>query len=764
MNHRRIIRRSLLATLTTLSLLPITVANAADADGTLLWGIRSSFNNYTHGPTKLTDVERENNAFKFKMDSYSYDAATNHTEAQFRGTIVYKKYCKDETKPLESHCDMDLTFQNPKIVIDNAGSYVEATVRSRQYQTGEYFAPEKPVKVATLETYAGQFSQANGKVSWSNIPTTLTEDGLKMFSNFYNVGEGLDNLSFEYTGEGGRLASDSRDLSITPVVWRSAGTYSDRHTLHPIGDDKVVVAQGGQEGGLFLLNKDLTEVARLSAKLSNRGTTAFDARTGYLYYGVVTNGDQYATKLERVQVTGDGFGTVEDIPTPAGRIAGVGVHPDTGTVIALVESGDGSTPLADRTPYLVRITGNEVTEQQIPSTAELFGKEIDPYSNTIYTTNYGNPTSLTNLAPMPDGTFVFSGGNHVSIQGDAYETKDVMLSIDPAQAAAEEAVKLMPGSIHGTNKYREGFAAHGDQIIRFATTSSKQNLTVEALRYANRDVTSVNTLSGSTMSGWAGVAWDKENRPVMLSGDDAKLIWFDFDTLEPIAGKEYSIPNGRETNNTLQGNFLALPDGQFYVPSLNESADDGNEYYELVHLFAPKNKQNPPAPSGDESKLKELQKTAATERLTRAKAEYAKAAQALIDAHTAGKQDKIKEAEAAVAKAASEYRDAQKTYNEVFGTNDPIDPDPVKTPEPKSTTSSSATASKSSEAAKTSASSTTSAATSEPTAKPQPQPGIFDGSQKNPLLTTVMAIIAVIGGIAATAFAFLPQLRQMFRF
>ena len=67
--------------------------------------------------------------------------------------------------------------------------------------------------------------------------------------------------------------------------------------------------------------------------------------------------------------------------------------------------------------------------------------------------------------------------------------------------------------------------------------------------------------------------------------------------------------------------------------------------------------------------------------------------------------------------------------------------DPVKTPEPKS-----------SESARTSAS----AATSEPTAKPQPQPGIFAGSQKNPLLTTVMTIIT------ATAFAFLPQLRQMF--
>ena len=67
---------------------------------------------------------------------------------------------------------------------------------------------------------------------------------------------------------------------------------------------------------------------------------------------------------------------------------------------------------------------------------------------------------------------------------------------------------------------------------------------------------------------------------------------------------------------------------------------------------------------------------------------------------------------------------------------------------------------KSSESARTS----TSTVASEPTAKPQPQPGIFAGSQKNPLLTTVMAIITVIGGIAATAFTLLPQLRRIFRF
>lgn len=64
------------------------------------------------------------------------------------------------------------------------------------------------------------------------------------------------------------------------------------------------------------------------------------------------------------------------------------------------------------------------------------------------------------------------------------------------------------------------------------------------------------------------------------------------------------------------------------IRQMSFSTDDGNEYYEPAHLFTPQNKQNPPAPSGHETKLK----TAATERLMKAKAGYTKAAQALIDA------------------------------------------------------------------------------------------------------------------------------------
>lgn len=83
------------------------------------------------------------------------------------------------------------------------------------------------------------------------------------------------------------------------------------------------------------------------------------------------------------------------------------------------------------------------------------------------------------------------------------------------------------------------------------------------------------------------------------------------------------------------------------IRQMSFSTDD-NEYYELVHLFAPQNKQNLPASSGDEMKLK----TAATKRLTKAKAGYRRLSTPILPGET---------------------------YNEVFGTNNP-----VKTPEPKS--------------------------------------------------------------------------------
>lgn len=87
---------------------------------------------------------------------------------------------------------------------------------------------------------------------------------------------------------------------------------------------------------------------------------------------------------------------------------------------------------------------------------------------------------------------------------------------------------------------------------------------------------------------------------------------------------------------------------KYAIRQMSFSTDDDNEYDELAHLFTPQNKQNLPASSGDEMKLK----TAATKRLTKAKAGYRRLSTPILPGET---------------------------YNEVFGKNDP-----VKTPEPKS--------------------------------------------------------------------------------
>ena len=195
-----------IAIATMAALLPISpVAQAQSVTGELNCGFRSSFNNYTGGASELRDgVERKGNTFSFPMESQSYDQAENRTEAQFRGEVIYKKYCHDN-----GSCDLDLSMKNPKVVITDNGSYIEATVSSKQYNKNETYAPATPVRIANLHTASAGFKNNNGRIEWSQIPTSLTEEGNKMFSEFYTVGEGLAPVSFSYTGQGARPATNA---------------------------------------------------------------------------------------------------------------------------------------------------------------------------------------------------------------------------------------------------------------------------------------------------------------------------------------------------------------------------------------------------------------------------------------------------------------------------------------------------------------------------------------------------------------------------
>ena len=97
------------------------------------------------------------------------------------------------------------------------------------------------MRFANLHTASAGFKNENGRIEWSQIPTSLTEEGNKMFSEFYTVGEGLDPVSFSYTGQGARPATNAQGLQVADQKWTSPKAYTDAtDTLYNVGSSVLV--------------------------------------------------------------------------------------------------------------------------------------------------------------------------------------------------------------------------------------------------------------------------------------------------------------------------------------------------------------------------------------------------------------------------------------------------------------------------------------------------------------------------------------------
>lgn len=201
---------------------------AESGKGSLNWALRDSFLRYSLGATNVTggaskiysngtttpssQSDTVEQYYKFSLKNASFEDATKITRAEFEGSIEYFKYC--EGKPAErGNCALELTIKDPTVVLSPEGSYVEADVRSKQYPSGEIFEKED-AKIANAWTKTAKFEEKDGKVSWSGINTSLTEDGVHTFSNFYDLGGPLAPLSFEYEGKGERPGNDSAPVAI----------------------------------------------------------------------------------------------------------------------------------------------------------------------------------------------------------------------------------------------------------------------------------------------------------------------------------------------------------------------------------------------------------------------------------------------------------------------------------------------------------------------------------------------------------------------
>ena len=584
------------------------VALAAE-NGSLLWGIRASFNNYVGGPVLVGDGATEDKStgaqrFSFPLENANYDRDEVRLEAQFKGTVKYKQYCDGNEDKLNARCDLDLTFSNPKVVLDDdKDSYIEATVNSRQYLSGTYYDGDgQPVRVVNLYPQSGTFRNVDGTINWSEIPATLTEQGNMMMSEFYDVGEGMDPVDFSYQGDGADI-TDPNALRAYPMSWDSPVPYDSAVTrIFDLGKN-VLASAGGR--GIYLLSEDLRQLAAFETNASKRGTGAYDAKTSTFYYA-----EEGSKELKALPVTDDGFGEARTVYEANGEILAVGAHPKTGKVVAIAQDAKVGGQ-ADALAQLITVSGGQAQGQELPTSERLYKpvskqltaveQGLHAYSESAYRSSF-DPNNIRELMPMDDGTFVYASRAEITFADGGSSYKNMLISIDPAAEGAEVA-KAMPGSYTLTNKQLDAVTTNGSRIIRANTFGD-----IQSLVYAERDIkeqTPVSFMEG--YKGWGLGGFEADGTPVVINGQTGKLVWFDPETFT--VKREAAVPNGREVSNLSHGDLIIRADGLYYTPTVDESRGDYIEHYSLRMLhkgdYTPSTPSRPRPPKPGETEQPE---------------------------------------------------------------------------------------------------------------------------------------------------------------
>lgn len=613
----------LLTTATIAALLPLAPVTAAAEDvekpvtiatsGKLNWGIRESFNNYTNGASKVEDgaTRISTNNFEFKLEKATYDAAKERTEAQFRGKIVYLKYC-DDMKTF-TNCKLDLTIKDPKIVISNEENYVEAVVDSKQYPSGEWYKSNGPVKIASLYPGSATVDSKDNSTEWTNVVSALANPGgVKMFSEFYGENEGLAPLSFSYDGAGAKPSLLKGGYIQAGNEWKSGQEYSDgHHKLVDLGD-AILVAAGKK--GFYLLDNDLKELQELPVKgLGKVKVGAYDS-AAHMYYYVDSKNKK---DLMGIEVSSTSLGQPKKIATATGNIENIGYHPKTNQVVVISETtSDKYIPLNERETKLGILSGNTFDYKDLPKPKDLFAKDLNGLdvigTNTPYSMMLDH-NDVPEFLPMNDGTFILSTSS--DMRADTPDSqqlfKGILISIKPDAAGtdADPYAKPMEGSRTNNPELNDLLHIHsnGSLIVRFDKNEHKDYSFGQILKYTDRDVEKVSERLGvdqTGFTGWANVGFDNKGNAIIESGSEGKLTWYDSNRKELLKDTEVRLSRGRQTFEFPHGTFIVREDGTIIVPNYNKS-DDTNEVYSLVKLV---DSSKPPAvkESSDESALEKL--------------------------------------------------------------------------------------------------------------------------------------------------------------
>lgn len=597
-------------------------AKAADDKSTgeaLTWGMRSSFNNYTGGPTEVLDGATQNgtkNRFTFQLESVTYDEATEKLEAKFKGGVHYQKYCEDSAK--HTNCQLDLKIENPRIVISKEGSYVYAKVDSKKYLSTEKYentGTEGSQPIAQLYTANAKFTQTNdGKVTWSEIPAVLTKDGVEMFSNFYALNSGLDSLSFSFdksqlngnSASYKRLSTDNAKYLVASEKFDDKGLYEHHRELFKYKNNVIVASAHGRfsdhdKAGFALLDRNLGEKSFKHVDLNGYGAIAFDGDKGDLYYTARKKAesgnrwDEDPTKLYKLHVDAKKGFTEEPtlVHTFADDVTAVGYNPVTKDVAVVTKK------------QTAIVNNGEVKPVDLPEQNKLVeGTGFSSPSNLYGEAAYNSETS--ELLPMKDGSFVLNGdassAKKKSAEDGEKTYKGLMVSIDPKKTDAP--AKLLETS--ATESFDiSSSAAHsnGETIVRYNKNNAPSNAVAQSFTFKNGALTKesvgdVITGSDSDVKSWGNAVVTDTGALIALDAKDGMLKHVDLKSFKVINNEErdkhnrktenVAIPQGAKTGEHQHGSILQLDAGTFYVPSFNDEPGESLETYVLRKMYDPK--------------------------------------------------------------------------------------------------------------------------------------------------------------------------------
>ncbi|WP_152192617.1 HtaA domain-containing protein [Georgenia satyanarayanai] len=215
------VTRGTTATLTGSGLEPGTrvgaVIDAAGAPGSLEWGVKESFRSYitgaiAHGSVTVTAPAAETgDGFVFGDGRGNGDASDG--TAHFGGQVTFAGH------EIGGITRLQMTITDPSVVIEGGAGYLVADVTSRSLE-GVDVVDYPRVRLAELDLDGVRV--ADGRLVGTDVPATLTAEGVPAFADFYEAGDALDPLTFSVPVAEGQL--DLSELDVAEAVVGQDGT------------------------------------------------------------------------------------------------------------------------------------------------------------------------------------------------------------------------------------------------------------------------------------------------------------------------------------------------------------------------------------------------------------------------------------------------------------------------------------------------------------------------------------------------------------